>query len=53
MSADQAAIWSAMDKGKGSIDVHPDIWTSSQTEPWAKFIAKAVKKAFELTKRLI
>lgn len=45
ISADQAAIWSAMDKGKGSIDVHPDVWTSSQTEPWAKFIAQGGKQS--------
>ncbi|MGK0445822.1 MAG: glycine betaine/proline transport system substrate-binding protein [Bermanella sp.] len=50
MSADQAAIWSAMDKGKGSIDVHPDIWTSSQTEPWAKFIAKGGKESVRANK---
>lgn len=45
ISADQAAIWSAMNKGKGSIDVHPDVWTSSQTEPWAKFIAPGGKES--------
>lgn len=45
IAADQAAIWAAMDRGKGSIDVHPDVWTSSQTEPWAKFVAKGSKES--------
>lgn len=50
IAADQAAIWSAMDKGKGSVDVHPDIWTSSQTEPWAKFVAKGSKESVRANK---
>ncbi len=50
ISADQAAIWSAMDKGKGNIDVHPDVWTSSQTEPWAKFIEKGSKESVRANK---
>ena len=45
IAADQAAIWASMDKGKGSIDIHPDVWTSSQTEPWAKFVAKGGKES--------
>lgn len=45
IAADQAAIWAAMDKGKGSIDVHPDVWTSSQTQPWAKFVAPGSKES--------
>lgn len=51
IAADQAAIWAAMDKGKGSIDVHPDVWTSSQTEPWAKFIAKGGKETIRANKK--
>ena len=50
ISADQAAIWSAMDKGKGSIDVHPDVWTSSQTDAWAKFVAKGGKETVRSNK---
>ncbi|WP_036158696.1 glycine betaine ABC transporter substrate-binding protein [Marinomonas ushuaiensis] len=40
IAADQAAIWSAMDSGKGSIDVFPDIWTTLQDHAWAKFVAE-------------
>ncbi|MEP0071080.1 MAG: glycine betaine ABC transporter substrate-binding protein [Marinomonas sp.] len=50
IAADQAAIWAAMDAGKGSIDVHPDIWTSSQTEPWAKYVEKGSKESVRSNK---
>jgi len=50
VAADQAAIWAAMDKGKGAIDVHPDVWTSSQTEPWAKFVAPGGKESVRSNK---
>ncbi|MCX4029474.1 ABC transporter substrate-binding protein [Endozoicomonas sp. SM1973] len=45
VATDQSAIWASMDKGKGSIDVHPDVWTSSQAEPWAKFVVKGGKES--------
>ncbi|MGR0278226.1 ABC transporter substrate-binding protein [Marinomonas dokdonensis] len=48
IAADQAAIWSAMDKGKGSVDIHPDIWSSSQTEPLAKFVAKGSRESVKV-----
>ncbi|MFT5719720.1 MAG: glycine betaine/proline transport system substrate-binding protein [Motiliproteus sp.] len=51
MAVSQAAIWSAMDNGKGSIDVHPDVWTSSQTAPWAKFVAKGGKESVLANKK--
>ena len=50
IAADQAAIWSAMNKGKGSIDVHPDVWSSAQTQAWAKFIAKGGKESVRANK---
>ena len=40
IAADQAAIWSALDAGKGSVDVFPDIWTTLQDQAWEKFVAK-------------
>lgn len=43
--ADQAAIFSAMDKGDGSIDVHPDLWLPVQAERWAKFIAPGSRES--------
>lgn len=43
--ADQAAIFAAMDKGDGSIDVHPDLWLPAQTDRWAKFIAPGSKES--------
>lgn len=43
--ADQAAIFAAMDKGDGSIDVHPDLWMPVQSDRWAKFIAKGSKES--------
>lgn len=39
IAADQAAIFAAMDKGDGSIDVHPDLWLPVQADRWNKFIA--------------
>lgn len=43
--ADQAAIFAAMDKGDGSIDVHPDLWMPVQSDRWAKFIAPGSKES--------
>jgi glycine betaine/proline transport system substrate-binding protein len=39
-----------MDKGKGNIDVHPDVWSSAQTQAWAKFIAKGGKETVRSNK---
>ena len=38
--ADQPVILAAMDKGDGSIDVHPDFWMPNQAGFWDRFIAK-------------
>lgn len=38
IAADQAAIWAAMDAGKGSVDVFPDIWTTLQDQAWKKYV---------------
>jgi glycine betaine/proline transport system substrate-binding protein len=43
--ADQAAIFAAMDKGDGNIDVHPDLWMPNQADRWAKFIASGSKES--------
>lgn len=43
--ADQAAVFAAMDKGDGSIDVHPDLWMPVQADRWAKFIAPGSKES--------
>ncbi|MBD5771040.1 ABC transporter substrate-binding protein [Marinomonas sp. SM2066] len=45
ITADQAAIWSALDAGKGSIDVFPDIWTNLQGSAWKKFVLKGGKES--------
>ncbi|MEO9275068.1 glycine betaine ABC transporter substrate-binding protein [Marinomonas sp. 5E14-1] len=45
IAADQAAIWSAMDAGKGSVDVFPDIWTTLQDKAWEKFVVKGSKES--------
>ena len=42
--ADQAAIFAAMDKGDGSIDVHPELWLPAQADRYAKFIAAGSKE---------
>ena len=36
--ADQPVIVSAMDKGDGGIDVHPDFWMPNQTGLWNQYI---------------
>ncbi len=38
--ANQPVILAAMDKGDGSIDVHPDFWMPNQAGFWNKFIGK-------------
>lgn len=43
--ADQAAIFAAMDKGDGSIDVLPDLWMPIQADRWAKFIAPGSRQS--------
>jgi glycine betaine/proline transport system substrate-binding protein len=43
--ADQAAIFAAMDKGDGSIDVHPELWLPAQADRHAKFIAAGSKES--------
>lgn len=43
--ADQAAIFAAMDKGDGSIDVLPDLWMPVQSDRWAKFIAPGSRES--------
>ncbi|MBY4675368.1 ABC transporter substrate-binding protein [Marinobacterium arenosum] len=50
IAADQSAIWAAMDKGKGAIDVHPDVWTSAQAEPWQKFVVAGSKESIKSNK---
>ena len=50
IAADQAAIWSAMDAGKGSIDVFPDIWTTLQDQAWEKFVAEDSTKSVKANK---
>ena len=50
IAADQAAIWAAMHKGKGAIDVHPDVWTSAQAEPWQKFVVSGSKESVRANK---
>jgi glycine betaine/proline transport system substrate-binding protein len=37
--ADQPVILSAMDKGDGGIDVHPDFWMPNQAGWWNQYIA--------------
>ena len=37
--ADQPVIVSAMDKGDGGIDVHPDFWMPNQAGLWNQYIA--------------
>tara|TARA_R110001583_G_scaffold76959_1_gene210093 strand:- start:253 stop:1260 length:1008 start_codon:yes stop_codon:yes gene_type:complete len=50
IAADQAAIWSAMDSGKGSIDVFPDIWTTLQSEAWSKFVVEGSRESVKVNK---
>ncbi len=37
--ADQPVILSAMDKGDGGIDVHPDFWMPNQAGLWNQYIS--------------
>jgi glycine betaine/proline transport system substrate-binding protein len=50
IAADQAAIWSALDAGKGSVDVFPDIWTNLQDQAWKKFVLKGGKESIKSNK---
>lgn len=38
VAADQAAIFAAMDKGDGSVDVHPAIWSAAQSANIEKYV---------------
>jgi len=37
-ASDGSIIFASMDKGDGSIDVHPDIWMPVQSNNWEKYI---------------
>ena len=37
-ASDASIIFAAMDKGDGSIDIHPDIWMPNQVGNWDKYI---------------
>tara|TARA_R110002167_G_scaffold258238_5_gene464822 strand:- start:1788 stop:2798 length:1011 start_codon:yes stop_codon:yes gene_type:complete len=50
IAADQAAIWSALDAGKGSVDVFPDIWTNLQDQAWKKFVLKGGNESVRANK---
>ena len=51
--ADQAAIFASMDKGDGSIDVHPELWMPNQSDRWAKFIAPGSRETVLVNKPYI
>lgn len=51
--ADQAAIFASMDKGDGSIDVHPELWLPAQSDRWAKFIAPGSRETVLVNKPYI
>lgn len=38
IAADQSAVFAAMDKGDGSVDVHPAIWSAAQTANIQKYV---------------
>jgi glycine betaine/proline transport system substrate-binding protein len=38
VTADQSAIFAAMDKGDGSVDIHPAIWSAAQTANIEKYV---------------
>ncbi|WP_153099585.1 glycine betaine ABC transporter substrate-binding protein [Paraburkholderia hayleyella] len=38
IAADQSAIFAAMDKGDGAVDVHPAIWSAAQTANLRKYV---------------
>lgn len=38
IAADQSAIFAAMDKGDGAVDVHPAIWSAAQTANLDKYV---------------
>ena len=42
--ADQPVIFAAMNKGDGSIDVHPDFWMPNQAGLWKKYIAEGSRE---------
>ncbi len=42
--ADQPVIVSAMDKGNGGIDVHPDFWMPNQGGLWNQYIAPSSRE---------
>ena len=37
-ASDGSIIFASMDKGDGSIDVHPDIWMPVQINNWKKYV---------------
>ena len=46
----QPVIVAAMDRGDGSIDVHPDFWMPNQAGFWNRFIAKGSRRTLVVTK---
>jgi glycine betaine/proline transport system substrate-binding protein len=48
IAADQSAVFAAMDKGDGSVDVHPAIWSAAQDSNIIKYVKE--KKTVLLNK---
>ena len=51
VQADQAVMMKSMDKGKGGIDVHPDLWMPSHNDKWVKFIASGSRETVRVNQQ--
>ena len=45
VSVDQAVMWVEMDKGKGAIDVVPDVWLPAHQDKMAKYVLPGSKES--------
>ena len=45
VTMDSAVAFTAMDKGDGSVDVYPDLWSQNRQAEWIKFIAPGSRES--------
>jgi len=48
IAAAEQALWEAMDKGDGSVDIVPDMWTEHLPEQMTKYVAKGSRESIIL-----
>jgi glycine betaine/proline transport system substrate-binding protein len=50
-AVDMAVMWKAMDKGNGSIDVVPDMWTPAHNDKMKQFVARGSRESVTVNSR--